>query len=160
MNDLTDKASAKLALTREAAEEKIRAARARASEAAAAAREKAGQTRTAARDKAVNAAARTKTGIEQNPIVALAGGLAIGAIAAALLPRTAQEDKVVGNVGKKVRDTAASAAKAARATGKNELDALGVNSDAARDQVKNLIGKLAKAATSAAAAAGESVKKR
>ncbi len=182
MNDLTDKASAKVAEVREKAEETLHAAkeraskaatdaRAKASEAASTARAKANDAAAVAREKSAEAVAATKrgaraaadktaTGIEHNPLAALVGGIALGAIAAALLPRTMREDKTVGSVGKKVRATASEAVKAARATGKDQLDALGVNADAARDQFKDIIGKITKAATSAAEAAGESFKKR
>ncbi len=160
MNDLTDKASARISEARAAAEEKLKAARERAYATGERAKVRATKTSTAARAKARKATKQAKSGIEHNPIFALAGGLAIGAIAAALLPHTAQEDKVAGKVGKRARQTAAQAAKAATTRGKAQLDALGVNSNAARDQVKDLIGKLAKAATSAATAAGDSVKKK
>lgn len=160
MSELTDKANEKLAEVREKTEEAVATARAKAADAARDARARAREARDKARQQAGDARAKAKTGIEQNPIVALAGGLAIGAIAAALLPRTAREDRLVGPVGKKVRETAKSAARAAQVSGKEQLNLLGVNSDTARDQVKDLVGKLAKAATSAAAAAGESVKKR
>jgi ElaB/YqjD/DUF883 family membrane-anchored ribosome-binding protein len=160
MSELTDKAAAKIADARKTAEEKVAEANAKATEVAAKAREKAEAARVAAREKAKIASSRTKSGIENNPIVALAGGLAIGAIAAFLLPRTEREDRVAGTIGKKVRETASTAAKAAQSTGKDQLDAMGLNADAARDQVKDLFGKLAKAATSAASAAGESIKKR
>lgn len=171
MSELTDKAGAKLAEARETAEEGLKAARARASEAANVARTKASESATAAREKAAEArkvaeerarvaAARTKAGIESNPIVALAGGLAIGALAALLLPRTGRENRTVGKVGDKLREKAATAAKAARDSGKGQLDELGVNADTAKDQVKDLLGKLAKAATSAASAAGETIRKQ
>lgn len=160
MSELTEKASAKISEARKVAEEKLNEAGVRAAEAATVAREKAAEARAVARERARTAATKTRSGVENNPIVALAGGLAIGAIAAFLLPRTEREDRVAGNVGKKVRDTAANAAKAARSTGKDQLDALGLNADTARDQVKDLVGKLAKAVTSAASAAGESIKKQ
>ena len=76
---------------------------------------------------AERAARQTGDGIERNPLAAIAGGLAIGAIVAALIPRTAREDKLAGNVGRKVRATASKAATTARETAKNQLDELGVN---------------------------------
>jgi ElaB/YqjD/DUF883 family membrane-anchored ribosome-binding protein len=182
MNQLTDKASAKVAEARKKGEETLHAAKeraskaatdvrakasdvaatakARASDAAATAREKSAEAVAATKRGARVAAEKTATGIEQNPLAVLIGGIALGAIAAALLPRTAREDSAVGAVGKKVRATASDAVKAARATGKDQLDALGVNADTARDQFKDIIGKITKAATSAAEAAGESLKKR
>jgi len=114
----------------------------------------------ATRKTAKAAGEKTVAGVERNPLAALVGGLAIGAIAAALLPRTAREDKALGGVGNRMRETAANAAKAARNTGKEQLDTLGINTDSAKEQVRDIFGKITRAVTSAAEAAGESVKKR
>jgi ElaB/YqjD/DUF883 family membrane-anchored ribosome-binding protein len=143
----------------ETAKPKRTPALSKAEEALKAARQKAQETTAAARQRAREAAQGTRSGIDHNPIAAVAGGLAIGAIAAALLPRTEREDRLVGDVGRKVRSAAAGAAAAARETGKEQLSAMGLNSEAAKTQAKELIGKVAKAATSAASAAGESIKK-
>jgi ElaB/YqjD/DUF883 family membrane-anchored ribosome-binding protein len=171
MTKLTDTAREKMADAREKAGEKLKSAREKASTVAATAKDKASEASAVAREKSAKAVAATKQtartaadktakGVEQNPLAAVLGGLAIGAIAAALLPRTAREDKAVGAVGNKVRETAKNAAKMAKDTGKEQLDALGVNADAAKDQLRDLVGKISQAVTSAAEAAGESVKKR
>jgi ElaB/YqjD/DUF883 family membrane-anchored ribosome-binding protein len=171
MTEIKDKAAAKIEAAREKATDAINSAKAKATTAASSARSKAQEVAATARTRSTEAMTSTKAGaraaadktvnsIEQNPLVALVGGLAIGAIAAALLPRTRQEDQAVGNIGTKVRETAASAVKTAKQTGKDQLDALGVNSGAAKDQMRDLIGKITSAATSAATAAGESLKKR
>lgn len=171
MTEMKDKATAKLSEAREKAGDAINTAKAKASNAAASARTKAKDATATARARSAEAMTSTKasaraaadkaaTGIEHNPLIALVGGLAVGAIAAALLPRTKQEDKAVGNIGSKVRETASSAMKNARDTGKEQLDALGVNSGAAKDQMRELFDKISSAATSAASAASESLKKR
>jgi ElaB/YqjD/DUF883 family membrane-anchored ribosome-binding protein len=124
-----------------------------------------------ARNKAEKAAASTKAGAKQavkktvdtvdaNPLAAMIGGLAIGAIAAALLPKTQRETKMVGEASKKIRSTAANAAKTARSTAKEQLDALGVNADAARDQIRDIATKIGKAASEATSAATDTFKKR
>ncbi len=46
---------------------------------------------------------------------------------ARVIPRTEQEGKLLGPVGKRINDTAAGAAQAAKDAGKAELDALGLN---------------------------------
>ncbi len=166
-----DRATKAATETRAKVSDVAASARAKASDVATSARAKASDAAMVAREKSADAVAATKrgaqvavdktaTGIEQNPLAALIGGLAIGAIAAALLPRTSSEDKAIGKVGKKVRETASNAAGVARHTAKDQLSTLGLNADAARDQFKDIIGKIAKAATSAAEAAGDSLKKR
>jgi ElaB/YqjD/DUF883 family membrane-anchored ribosome-binding protein len=109
---------------------------------------------------AQKAAEKTAQSVDRNPIAAVLGGLAIGVIAAALLPRTTREDKSMGKIGKNVRAQAAQAAKAAKTNAKDTLDNLGVNSEAARSQIRDLASKLGKAVTSAGNAAADTVKKR
>jgi len=108
-------------------------------------------TRQTARD----AARRTAEGIEANPISVLVGGVALGVLAGALLPRTEQESKLLGPVGRRLTDTASGAAQAARDAGKAELDSLGLNKDAARVQVGKVIDGVIKALSSAGAAAAK-----
>jgi hypothetical protein len=131
-----------------------------AASAAAISKEKAAKAAKATKVGAQKAAKKTVEGVEKNPLIALVGGLAIGAIAAALLPRTQREDALVGTVGKKVRSTASGAAKAARDTAKEQLDSLGVNAGAAKDQLRDIATKIGQAATSAGSAAANAVKKR
>lgn len=102
----------------------------------------------------------TSEGLEKNPIAALVGGLAIGAIAAALLPKTKRESEMLGKASNKVRSTAATAAKAAREAGKEQLDVLGLNSTAARDQLRSVIDKVGQAASTASKAATDAVRKK
>ena len=108
-------------------------------------------TRQTARD----AARRTAKGIEANPISVLVGGVALGVLAGALIPRTEQESKLLAPVGKRLTDTATGAAQAARDAGKAELDSLGLNKDAARVQVGKVIDGVIKALSSAGAAAAK-----
>lgn len=108
-------------------------------------------TRQTARD----AARRTAEGIEANPISVLVGGVALGVLAGALIPRTEQESKLLAPVGKRLTDTATGAAQAARDAGKAELDSLGLNKDAARVQVGKVIDGVIKALSSAGAAAAK-----
>ena len=139
---------------------KLEEARAKAEEAVATAKARATSAASTARDKAREVTGKAAIGLDENPIAAILGGLAIGAAAAAILPRTSQEDAVAGKVGKKVRDSAKGAIKAARESGMEQLDVLGLSSDAAKEQVSGLVKKLVSAATVAVEAAGQSVKKR
>jgi ElaB/YqjD/DUF883 family membrane-anchored ribosome-binding protein len=103
-------------------------------------------TRDATRD----AVKRTTQSVEANPIAMLAGGIAVGMLAGAFLPHSEQEKKLLGPVGKRLTDTAAGAAAAAREAGKAELDA--------HDQVGKVIGGVLKALASAGTAAAEASK--
>ena len=108
-----------------------------------------------AKSTATDAVRRTAEGIEANPLAVLVGGIALGVLAGAVIPRTEQEGKLLGPVGKRINDTAAGAAQAARDAGKAELDSLGLNKEAARDQVGKLIDGVVKALSSAGAAAAK-----
>jgi ElaB/YqjD/DUF883 family membrane-anchored ribosome-binding protein len=164
-----DKASATYAGAKAKASDAAHQAKVKAEEAAAATKANAKKAADATRAGAKKAAEATKAGahkaatktsqtVESNPLGAIVGGLAIGAIVAALLPRTKREDQLVGKVGKTVRTTASKAAKTATATAKEQLDALGVNADAAKAQLRDLAGKISEAAASAGSAAADTVK--
>ena len=158
--NLRDKASKSYSDAKAKAAEAVTKGRTKAEEAARAARASADAARSSAKASAKKAAERTGANLDRNPLGAIAGGLAIGAILAALLPRTLREDALVGDVGKKVRATATKAAKTATATAKEQLDAMGVNADAAKGQLRDLVSKIGEAATNAGSAAADSVRKR
>ncbi len=134
--------------------------RSKATEAMESGKAKAESAARATRSGAQSAARKTVESVDRNPVAAVLGGLALGAIAAALLPKTQREDKLVGNVGKKVRKTAADARAVATKTAKEKLDNLGVNGEAAKSQLRDLIGKIGEAAQSAGSAAVDTVRKR
>lgn len=100
----------------------------------------------------------TSDGINRNPLAAVAGGLILGVIAAALLPHTRREDQLVGKVGKTVRTKANDAASKARTTAMETLDTLGINADAARGQIRDLASKLGEVASSAGKSAADTVR--
>ena len=145
---------------REKATDAAKAAKAKASEAANRAKQQAEKAAANTKAGAKKAAAKTTESVDKNPLAAIAGGLVVGAIVAALLPRTARENKLVGNVGTKVRSTASKAAKNAKETAKDQLDSLGVNAGAAKDQLRELVGKFSEAASSAGSAAADTIRKK
>ena len=98
---------------------------------------------------------RLASGIEANPLVLVAGGLALGIVAGALLPRSARERDLLSPVGAKVGGALTAALAAAREAGQAELDELGLNREAARGQVKTLVEGLLHAASTAGAAAAQ-----
>lgn len=105
-----------------------------------------------------NAAAvgrKTSEGLNEAPLIALAGGLAAGALLAALLPRSDKERELLGPVGERLVGTARVAAEAAREAGTTKLDELGLNRDAAGETIRTLLSGASEAArTSAQAAVG------
>ncbi len=134
-------------------------ARGAVSDAYATSREKASDAYAAAREKARSARQSAADGLEGNPISALLGGLAIGAVIGALLPRTEREAKAVGAVGEKIRGAASEAVDAAREAGREKLAELGLSRDNARDTVKSLLDGVIAAAGSAGSAAIEAARK-
>lgn len=149
-----DKASAAAA----AAGDAYSTAKTAAGDAYSTAKDRAADALGSARDTAAEARRRTADGIDESPIAALIGGLALGAIAAAFLPRTQKEDELLGNLGGKINDTARNAAQAAKEAGRDKLEELGINKDAAIDKAKELAQTAAGVARESASAAASSVK--
>jgi hypothetical protein len=89
----------------------------------------------------------------QAPLLALAGGIAAGALIAALLPRTEAETRAVRPTARRVKDTALAAYDAAKDTGSQRLDALGLSRDKAEETIRNLLDGVADAAKASANAA-------
>lgn len=124
-------------------------ARERASQAYEAARERTSAAYGSARDGAGRARQKTSEGIDSNPVAALLGGLALGGLIAAILPKTDREEELLGDYGRKINEKAREAARAAREAGSNKLDELGYNRDTAREKIQSLksdASEIAKAA--------------
>ncbi|TPG22705.1 hypothetical protein EAH87_02600 [Sphingomonas koreensis] len=105
------------------------------------------------RDGTRDALKRAGDALEGNALAVLAGGAAVGLLAGAVIPRTAREAKLFGNVGKRINTAASAAAVAAREAGIQELDARGISGKAARAQVGKLFDGVIEAATTAGGAA-------
>jgi hypothetical protein len=109
------------------------------------------------------AAAREKTAsagqtLESNPLAALLGGIAIGAIAGALLPRIEKEKELLAPLGAKIGDAARAALEAGRNAGTDALDEAGLSTDQIRTQVSRLVEQALKAASTAGTAALEAAR--
>lgn len=141
-----------------AAKEKLATAKSTANEALTSARYRASDLADTAKQKAATARQRTSEGIDASPVAALIGGLALGALAAAVLPRTRKEDELLGSFGEKINDSARTAAQAAKEAGRGKLDEMGLNKDAAIDKAKELAQSAASVAKESATAAASSVK--
>lgn len=120
--------------------------------------DKVGQAGSTIREKAAAARSRASdmrsggaSSIEQSPGLALVGGLVLGAIAAAVLPRTQRETQLLAPVGGKLSQSAKSAVQAARDASQSKLDELGINKESIGGAVKNLAGAAGDAAKRAAA---------
>lgn len=135
-----------------AARQAYESARERTAAAYAAARERAGSAYE-------NAGRRAGEGLEANPVAFVFGGLAIGALVAALLPRTRREEEYLGDVGRRLNDSAREAARAAREAGRGQLDELGLNRDGLRSKLDEFTGKAVGAIKESAGASTRGRKK-
>lgn len=149
-----DKATA----AKTAAGDVISTAKVAAGDAIATAKDRAGELMGSARDTASQARQKTADGIDASPVAALLGGLALGALAAAVLPRTRKEDELFGEIGGRINDSARDAAQAAKEAGRGKLDELGINKDAAMDKAKELAQSVSGAVRESATAAASSIK--
>lgn len=128
-------------------------------------RERAKATRAAAADaldsargKAAEARGATVQGIEENPMSALAAGIAVGVLVGALLPRSDREKTALAPIGTKLNQAAMLAVAAAKEAGRGKLDEMGLSKDAAAEQIRKLFDAATKTATAAGSAAVDSVK--
>ena len=85
--------------------------------------------------------------------IALAGGIAAGALIAALLPRTDRETNLVKPTAKGVRDTAKAAYDATRDTGTASLKQAGISREKGKSTLQDLFDNVAEAAKASASAA-------
>jgi ElaB/YqjD/DUF883 family membrane-anchored ribosome-binding protein len=106
------------------------------------------------------AKAKTIEGVDKNPLAIILGGIAIGAIVGALLPRTERETKVLGKAGTKLNKKARKIAEAAKIAGMSQVDTLGLNGEAMRAQFRELVSKAALALKAAGQAATEAAKEK
>jgi hypothetical protein len=101
---------------------------------------------------------RASDTLSQAPLIALAGGLAAGALIAALLPRTDAETRLVRPTAKRVKKTATAAFDAARDTGSQRLDEMGLSRQKGEDTIRKLLDDLTDAAKASADAALEAAR--
>jgi ElaB/YqjD/DUF883 family membrane-anchored ribosome-binding protein len=127
--------------------------RERASEAYEGARERAIEAYDSARERAAAARNRAGEGISDAPLLTIGGGLAIGALLGAILPRTRTEERLLGPLGARINDTARTAASAAKEAGREKLAELNITADAGKGAMQSLVDGIAEAAKTSGQAA-------
>ena len=100
-----------------------------------------------------SAGRKAADGLAEAPFIALAGGIAAGALIAALLPRTNSETRLVRPTARRVKDTARAAYKAARATGEQQLGDLGLTREKGEETIRSLLRGVTDAAKASAQSA-------
>ncbi|VXC97158.1 hypothetical protein [Sphingomonas sp. AX6] len=101
------------------------------------------------------AATKVEKSAKDNPLAVVAGGIAIGAVIGALLPKTQREEELLGTVGKRLAEGATAAAIAARDTGKSEFASLKPDTSSAKDKAGSIAAHIFDAAKAAAVEAGQ-----
>ena len=123
-------------------------------------RERAIEAYDRAREGVAGAGRKAGNALESAPLIALAGGLAAGAVIAALLPRTRAETKALRPAARRLRETAEAAFDAAKATGTERLNELGINREKGEETIRSLFQGVTDAAKASGEAAVEAAKKQ
>jgi len=118
----------------------------------ASARQRAIEAYEGARDRATST-------LSEAPLIALAGGIAAGALLAALLPRTNAETRAVRPTARRLKATARSAYEAAKDTGTQRLDELGINRQKGEETIRSLLQGVTDAAKASGQAALDAARK-
>jgi hypothetical protein len=113
-----------------------------------------------ARGGVADARRKAEDGLSEAPLIALAGGLAAGALIAVLLPRTAIETKALRPTVKRVRKTARAAVDAARETGTSRLNELGLTREKGEHTIRSIFDGATDAARASAKAAADAVRSK
>lgn len=147
----------RLAGVRQSAADAYEGTREKTSAAYQAARDAAGSAYQAVGETARSATKRASAGIETNPMAAVVGGLAIGLVAGAVLPKTQREQSLLGGTGRKIHDTAREAVRAAKDAGREQIEELGLSRDAVQRRLGEFTDKAVGAVKSSAGAVADKV---
>jgi len=101
---------------------------------------------TEARDAAYGRAKSAVQGLEANPIGLLVGGVAVGLIAGAFVPRSDRERTALRPVGKRLAEGAVAALAAAKETGREQLSTSMLGKDAAKESARKVFDSVVTAA--------------
>ena len=117
------------------------------------ARQRAIDSYSSARERVAGAGRKATNSLGEAPLIALAGGLAAGALIAALLPRTERETRLVQPTARRVKDSARAAYQAARDTGAQQLGELGLTREKGEETIRSLFQGMTDAAKASAQSA-------
>ena len=106
-----------------------------------------------------SASGRVSDTVGEAPLLALAGGLAAGALIAALLPRTETETRAIRPTARRVKQSARAAFEAAKDTGAQRLGDIGLSRDRAEETIRSLLGDVTEAAKASGQAALDAARK-
>ena len=121
-------------------------------------RQRAIEAYESARGSVTDAGRQAVDTLTEAPLLALAGGLAAGALIAALLPRTETEDRLVEPRARRVRRSVEAATNAARETGSQRLGDLGLNRENGQRTIRDLLDRVTDVAKASAQAAADAAK--
>ena len=122
------------------------------------ARERAITAYDSARDNAATAGKKASDQLGEAPLAVIAGGIAAGAILAALLPTSRREKDLLAPVTDNIRDKASAAVEAAKTAGQARLDELGLTRDAGGEAFRSIVDGATDALKASAKAAATSVR--
>lgn len=151
---------AKTETARKTVSEAYSVAREKASSAYGSARERSAAVYETARTQASEAGHRAVTTLDENPVAALVGGLALGALVGVLLPRSRRESELLSGVGEQINQTSRRVADAARDSARETLDGIGLNSQNVLDKVNSVFDTATKAFSTVGAAAQGAARKK
>lgn len=106
-----------------------------------------------AKDAASGLAGKAAAGVEENPLAVLIGGLALGALAGALVPRSQREIEALAPLGEKLKAAAQNATAAGKEAGIAKLGELGFHKEDLLDKAREVIEQAIAAARSTGTAA-------
>ena len=121
-------------------------------------RERAITAYDSARDGAAAAGRKASDQLGEAPLAVIAGGIAAGAILAALLPISRRERELLAPVTDSLRDKASAAVSAAKDAGTARLSELGLTRDAGGEAVRSIIDGATDALKASAKAAATTVR--
>jgi ElaB/YqjD/DUF883 family membrane-anchored ribosome-binding protein len=114
----------------------------RAASALEAARERTASAYEAARSRATDATRNANEQLSIYPLSAVVGGFLIGALAAAVIPRTERETKLIGKTGRRIAGAAKDAAQRGLDAGREQFDELRSKAaETVSEAVSELVGK-------------------
>lgn len=103
---------------------------------------------------------RAADSLSQAPLIALAGGIAAGALIAALLPRTKAEVRAVQPVTRRIKNSASAALETARTTSKERFKDLGFSREEGEDAFNRFLQGLKDTARASAEAAADAARNK